>query len=98
MGRAGKRRRAKRGGSLRRSTAIAQPRDLLDDVFESGGDLFIAVGYAPGGAPFGPRVEIVDPELVFPDELPVDVVAVVEREDEGPDVWDRRPMDKDSPF
>jgi hypothetical protein len=98
MGRAGKRRRAKRGGPLRRSTLIAEPRDLLDDVFESGGDLFLAVGYTPGGAPFGPRVEIVDGELVFPDELPVDVDAVVEREDEGPDVWDRRPLDKDSPF
>jgi hypothetical protein len=98
MGRAGKRRRAKRGGPLRRSKPIAEPRDLLDDVFESGGDLFLAVGYTPGGAPFGPRVEIVDGELVFPDELPVDVDAVVEREDEAPDVWDRRPLDRDSPF
>jgi hypothetical protein len=39
----------------------------------------------------------VDGELVFPDELAVDVDAVVEREGEGPDLWDRRPLDKDSP-
>lgn len=39
-----------------------------EDVFESGGELFLAVGYTPGGAPFGPRAEIIDGELVFPEE------------------------------
>jgi hypothetical protein len=67
-------------------------------VFESGGDLFLAVGCTPGGAPFGPRLEIVDGELVFPDESPVDIDAVEEREDDGPEIWDRRPLDEDSPF
>ena len=99
MGRAGKRRRGKRGGPLRRPRpGIAEPRDPLDDVFESGGELFLAVGYTPGGAPFGPRVEIVDGELVFPEELPMDADAVVERECDGPATWDRLPPDPDSPF
>jgi hypothetical protein len=49
-------------------------------------------------APFGPRVEIVDGELVFPDELPVDIDAVEERADDGPEIWDRRSLDEDSPF
>ena len=58
------------------------PRDPLEDVFESGGELFLAVGYTPGGAAFGPRVEIVDGELTFPDELP-DVDAVAGVDDDG---------------
>ena len=74
------------------------PRDPLKDVFESGGELFLAVGYTSGGAPFGPRVEIVDGELEFPDELPVDMDAVVELEGGGLPTWDSRPSDHDSPF
>jgi hypothetical protein len=35
-----------------------------------------------GGAPFGPRVEIVDGELVFPDEPPPDVDSKLGPEDE----------------
>ena len=62
---------------------MALPRDPLEDVFESGGELFLAVGYTPGGAPFGPRVEIVDGELTFPDEQPVDLDAVAGVDDDG---------------
>jgi hypothetical protein len=51
---------------------LREPSDPLEDVYESGGELFLAVGYTSGGAPFGPRVEIVDGELVFPDEPPLD--------------------------
>jgi hypothetical protein len=89
MGRTGKRRRSRRSESRRRvERQISEPRDLLEDVFESGGDLFLAVGYTPGGFPFGPRVEIGDGQLVFPDELPgIDPLAELEGEDsrgEGP--------------
>src|SRR5437763_1987164 len=60
VSRARKRRRSSRGGSRRRAApGLPEPRDPLGDLFESGGDLFLAVGYTPGGAPFGPRVEIV---------------------------------------
>ena len=54
---------------------MVQPRDPFEDVFESGGELFLAIGNTPGGAPFGPRVEIVDGELTFPDELAIDLDA-----------------------
>ncbi|MGO9902835.1 MAG: hypothetical protein ACLP0J_24800 [Solirubrobacteraceae bacterium] len=54
---------------------------MLEDVFESGGELFLAIDYTPGGAPFGPRVEIVDGELVFPDEPALDVDLTVGPED-----------------
>jgi hypothetical protein len=59
--------------------------------------LFLAVGYTPGGAPFGPRVEIVDGELVFPDELPVDVDSMLGPEDEDCSHWDSLPY-RDSRF
>jgi hypothetical protein len=98
MGRAGKRGKAKRRRPARRSTPLGDPRDVLDDVFESGGELFLAVGYTSGGAPYGPRVEIVDGELVFPDEPQIDAEAVREWDDESPHVGDRRPPGKDSPF
>jgi hypothetical protein len=68
---------------------MAVPRDPLEDIFESGGELFLAVGYTRGGAPFGPRVEIVDGELTFPDELSVDVDAVASVDDDG-FVWDEQ--------
>jgi hypothetical protein len=99
MGRASKRRRSKREGPPRRNgQGVADPGDPLEDVFESGGELFLAVGYTPGGAPFGPRVEIVDGELVFRDELPVDVDAVVELGGEGSSSWNPPPSERDSPF
>lgn len=47
--------------------------DPLEDVFEHGGELIFAVGFTPGGAPYGPRVEIVDGELRFPDDDPLDL-------------------------
>ena len=51
-------------------------------MLESGGELYLAVGYTPGGAPFGPRVEIIDGELTFPDEPLLDVDPIVEPENE----------------
>jgi len=60
-----------------------QPRDPFEDVFECAGELFVAVGYTPGGAPFGPRVEIVDGELTFPDELAIDLDAPATVHDDG---------------
>ena len=77
---------------------MPEPRDPLEDLFESGGDLFLAVGYTPGGAPFGPRVEIVGGELVFPDELPVDADLMVGPGDEDSSHWDALPTGRDSPF
>ena len=71
---------------------------LLEDVFESGGELFLAIGSTPGGASFGPRVEIVDGELVFPDEPPLDVDSEVGPEDEDSPHWDPPPPHRDSPF
>jgi len=82
MARAGKRRRSQRGGSLRRAER-GQPRDPFEDVFESGGELFLAVGYTPGGAPFGPRVEILDGEFTFPDELAIDLDMLDRLDDDG---------------
>jgi hypothetical protein len=99
MARARKRRTSKRRSSPRRvGPGTPEPRDPLEDVFESGGDLFLAVGYTPGGAPFGPRVEIVNGELVFPEESPVDVDAILELEREGPATWDSPSSDHDTPF
>lgn len=49
----------------------AEQPDLLTDVVEYGGDLIFAVGFTSCGVPYGPRVEIVDGELRFPEE-PVD--------------------------
>jgi hypothetical protein len=40
-------------------TGLPQPRDLLEDIFQSSGELFLAIGYTAGGVPFGPRVEFV---------------------------------------
>lgn len=98
VGQARKRRRSGSGGSQRRvSRGLPEPRDPLEDIFESGGELFLAVGYTPGGAPFGPRVEIVDGELVFPDEPPVDTDPIVEPEDEAAPRWGPPPH-RDSPF
>lgn len=76
---------------------MPESRDPLEDVFDSGGELFLAIGYTPGGAPFGPRVEIVDGELVFPDESPVDVDWEVGPGDEDSPYW-APPLDRDSPF
>jgi hypothetical protein len=50
--------------------------DPLQDVVEYGGQLIFAVGFTSGGVPFGPRVEIVDGELRFPDEEPLDRDAI----------------------
>jgi hypothetical protein len=51
--------------------------DPLEDVFEYGGELIFAVGFTPGGAPYGPRVEIVDGELRFQDDEPLDLNPVI---------------------
>jgi hypothetical protein len=67
-------------------------------VFESGGELFLAVGYTPGGAPFGPRVEIVDGELIFPDELPVDVDTVAGVDGDGGVSDLPSPPEHDTPY
>ncbi|MGO9972549.1 MAG: hypothetical protein ACLP01_07045 [Solirubrobacteraceae bacterium] len=77
---------------------MPEPRDPLEDLFESGGELFLAVGYAPGGAPFGPRVEIVGGEFVFPDDPLVDIDSIVGPEDEDSPHWDPLPPRRDSPF
>jgi hypothetical protein len=58
----------RRGGG-----ANAERIDPLEDVFDYGGELIFAVGFTPGGAPYGPRVEIVDGELRFPDDEPLDL-------------------------
>jgi len=71
--RANLRRRQSRPGR-RGGAANAEPIDPLEDVFECGGELIFAVGFTPGGAPYGPRVEIVDGELRFPgDDEPLDL-------------------------
>jgi hypothetical protein len=99
VSRARKRRGSDRGGSRGPAArGLPEPRDPLEDVFESGGELFLAIGYTPGGAPFGPRVEIVDGELVFPDEPPVDVDSTLGPEDEDSPHWDPPPPHRDSPF
>jgi hypothetical protein len=99
VSRARKRRRAGRGGSRGRAAqGLPEPRDPLEDVFESGGELFVAIGYTSGGALFGPRVEIVDGELVFPDEPPLEVDSTVGLEDEDSPHWDPPPPYRDSPF
>jgi hypothetical protein len=77
---------------------VPAPGDPLEDLFESGGELFLAVGYTPGGAPFGPRVEIVGGKLVFPDEPPVDVDSMAGPEDEDAPDRDLVPPRGDSPF
>ena len=77
---------------------MPEPRDPLEDLFESGGDLFLEVGYTPGGAPFGPRVEIVAGELVFPDEPPADANLMVGPGDEDSHHWDALPPGRNSPF
>ena len=82
----------------RAAERLPAPHDPLEDVFESGGELFLAVGHTPGGAPFGPRVEIVDSELVFPDESPLDVDLQVAPGCEDPRHWDSSPLDRDCPF
>ena len=68
---------------------MVQPRGPFENVLESGGELFLAIGYTPGGAPFGPRVELVDGELTFPDELEIDLDAVTSVDDD--DVVSHRP-------
>ena len=57
--------------------ANAERPDPLEDVFEYGEELMFAVGFTPGGAPYGPRVEIVDGELHFPDDEPLDLDAEI---------------------
>lgn len=99
MGRAGKRRRSTRRGSGRLpGPGSAEPRDPFAEVFESGGELFLAVGYTPGGAPFGPRVEIVEGEPSFPDESQVDPSGQLERDGNGRVSSDWAPFDDDNPF
>jgi hypothetical protein len=44
--------------------------DPFFDVVEWGLDLIMVTGFTPGGAPFGPRVAIVDGEITFIDEPP----------------------------
>jgi hypothetical protein len=72
MASAGKQRRRKSRREPRGHAAVEGP-DPLRDVVECGGELIFAVGFTPGGAPFGPRVEIVDGELRFPDEEPCEL-------------------------
>jgi hypothetical protein len=99
VSRARRRRRSDRGGSRGRAArGLPEPRDPLEDVFESGGELFLAIGYTPGGAPFGPRVEIVDGELVFPDEPALEVDSIVGTEDEDSPHSDPPPPIPGSPF
>jgi hypothetical protein len=97
MVRSRKRRNSKRCGSRAGPSAI-EPRDPLEDIFESGGELFLAVGYTPGGAPFGPRVEIVDGELTFPDELPIDFGGMAEWDDGGSVCAWPPPRGHDAPY
>ena len=77
---------------------MPEPRDPLEDVFESGGELFLAIGSTPGGAPFGPRVEIVDGELAFPDESPLDIDSEVGPEDADSPHPDSPSPGRESPF
>jgi hypothetical protein len=99
VSRARKRRGSGRDGPRGRAAeGLPEPRDPLDGVFESGGELFLAIGSTPGGAPFGPRVEIVDGELVFPDAPPLDVDSIVGPEDEDSRHWNPPPSHRDSPF
>lgn len=73
-----RRRKQPRTKSRRRGPDRIPPdqADTLPDLVEYGGELMFAVGFTSGGAPFGPRVEIIDGELRFPDE-PVDSDAGV---------------------
>jgi hypothetical protein len=73
MARAAKLRRRKFCPRRRGGAANTERIDPLEDVFEYGGELIFAVGFTPGGAPYGPRVEIVDGELRFPDDEPLDL-------------------------
>jgi hypothetical protein len=73
MARRAKLRRRKSRPRRRGGAANAERIDPLEDVFEYGGELIFAVGFTPGGAPYGPRVEIVDGELRFPDDEPLDL-------------------------
>ncbi len=73
MARRAKLRRSKSRPRRRGGAANAERIDPLDDVFEYGGELIFAVGFTPGGTPYGPRVEIVDGELRFPDDESLDL-------------------------
>ena len=68
MARRAKHRRTKSQRRRRDGAASGERIDPFEDVVEYGGELIFAVGFTPGGAPFGPRVEIVDGELRFPDD------------------------------
>ena len=68
MVRRAKHRRTKSRRRRREQAASGERIDPFEDVVEYGGELIFAVGFTPGGAPFGPRVEIVDGELRFPDD------------------------------
>jgi hypothetical protein len=68
MARRAKQRRTKSRRRRRDGAASGEHIDPLEDVSEYGGELIFAVGFTPGGAPFGPRVEIVDGELRFRDD------------------------------
>lgn len=73
MARRAKPRRRKSRPRRRDRVANAEGINPLEDLFEYGGELIFAVGFTPGGAPYGPRVEIVDGELRFPDDEPLDL-------------------------
>jgi hypothetical protein len=75
MARRAKQRRTQARRRRREHAANTDRVDPLEDVVEYAGQLIFAVGFTPGGAPFGPRVEIVDGELRFPDEEPLDLDA-----------------------
>jgi hypothetical protein len=77
MARRAKPRRRNSRPRRRDRAANAARTDQLEDVFEYGGELIFAVGFTPGGAPYGPRVEIVDGELHFPDDEPLHLDAEI---------------------
>ena len=68
MARRANRRRTRSQRRRRHGAAGGERIDPFEDVVDYGGELIFAVGFTPGGAPFGPRVEIVDGELRFPDD------------------------------
>jgi hypothetical protein len=75
MARREKRRRTESQRRRRVGAASGERIDPFEDVVEYGGELIFAIGVTPGGAPFGPRVEIADGELRFPDDERLDLDA-----------------------
>lgn len=61
--------RKRRGGTGPRGpSGNPEEIDPLDSVVECGGELYYAVDFTPAGFPIGPRVEIINGELHFPDD------------------------------